>query len=980
MAEEIINIATFQFDIDKLNSNVDKLSDSLVKLKQDQKGYTDQIKATQKEIDTELKVKKVLIDANQTEGEQYELNEKKLKELTEAQKQSQIAQNNTSNQIKRVGIELGETNKQLQSYMNSEAKQQSLSDNANVALSKNIQNINQARASNTELLRIRNQLKPSIESEAKLITELNAKLDANNAFIKENASAYELQKIGIGDYTSGVKAGIEQSGLLGGKLQQVTQVFNSFAPVFNTLNQDIKQTINQLNIFGTSSDAAGKSANQTAEGTTALSTSQKLLAGGFQVATGAARVFTLALAATGIGLIIGAVVLLIGYFKTFDPVVDAIEQGMAGLGAAVRVVQQAFAGLFSGDFSGFDGLIGKMSEAASAAANLKEAQQDLADAQAVQSINNKRQEGEINRLLLQAKDRSKSEQERIDLLNKAEKTNKDNFESNKKLSEEQSRQAIEASRIAGELTDKEVANLQRGGLAYAKKLLNLGKITDDEVKLIEDAENAKLDIYNRSTQEQEKIINRRNIQIEKQEEAAKKAAEDEKKRQEKAIEDAKKASEARIKAMQVELDFYLESQGELKKDMAEQLAIDKETMRQSLAITKAEYDAKKITKREYELANLEITNEFAAKQVEATLANADIEFELFKLNNQRKLDENKFFSEELYQQELQRLNKVAEAEAAQQTLLFQNGKINAQEYGLAIAQIDANQQEANDAANAEREQAKKEKQAADISLQDELNAERFEYDLALQLERYDRQYTLEKEAAEKAGADMVLFEKAQAERKKQIEQAVQQNKLDLASQTLSNLANIAGKESAAGKAFAIAQATIDTYSSAVAAYRSLVGIPVVGPALATIAAGSAVVSGFKTIKQIASVKEPSKPQVPSYARGVIGLQGSGTGTSDSISANLSAGESVMTAQTTSMFPNLLSKLNMAGGGQGLGGMTASENSLLQNDINSNSNNAQMIESMANAIYLAAKEGTQKGSTDGLTNLSDNRQIQLDAKF
>ena len=44
------------------------------------------------------------------------------------------------------------------------------------------------------------------------------------------------------------------------------------------------------------------------------------------------------------------------------------------------------------------------------------------------------------------------------------------------------------------------------------------------------------------------------------------------------------------------------------------------------------------------------------------------------------------------------------------------------------------------------------------------------------------------------------------------------------------------------------------------------------------------------------------------------VRGAGTGTSDSIPARLSNGESVMTANTTAMFGGLLSSLNQLGGG------------------------------------------------------------------
>jgi hypothetical protein len=73
---------------------------------------------------------------------------------------------------------------------------------------------------------------------------------------------------------------------------------------------------------------------------------------------------------------------------------------------------------------------------------------------------------------------------------------------------------------------------------------------------------------------------------------------------------------------------------------------------------------------------------------------------------------------------------------------------------------------------------------------------------------------------------------------------------------LSGLSDLAGKETAAGKAFAVASATIDTYLGATKAYQSLAGIPLVGPALGAVAAGVAIAGGIKNVKSILAVKVP----------------------------------------------------------------------------------------------------------------------------
>lgn len=104
----------------------------------------------------------------------------------------------------------------------------------------------------------------------------------------------------------------------------------------------------------------------------------------------------------------------------------------------------------------------------------------------------------------------------------------------------------------------------------------------------------------------------------------------------------------------------------------------------------------------------------------------------------------------------------------------------------------------------------------------------------------------------------------EAERQKKEARAQNQKlAIDAAKNTLETISNIAqlfaGKsEKEQKKAFeiqkavGIAQATIDTYKSATAAYSSLAGIPVVGPALGIAAAAAAVTAGLLNVKQIAS--------------------------------------------------------------------------------------------------------------------------------
>lgn len=123
----------------------------------------------------------------------------------------------------------------------------------------------------------------------------------------------------------------------------------------------------------------------------------------------------------------------------------------------------------------------------------------------------------------------------------------------------------------------------------------------------------------------------------------------------------------------------------------------------------------------------------------------------------------------------------------------------------------------------------------------------------------------------------VADEKKATEAKKKLAQEESKAKM-LAAQTtadtLANLSNLLGQETAAGKAMAVASATISAILSAQKAYESVIGIPYVGPILAPINAGIALASGYKSIQSILAVQVPGQ---------------SGGGSSPSLGSGPSAG-------------------------------------------------------------------------------------------
>ena len=162
--------------------------------------------------------------------------------------------------------------------------------------------------------------------------------------------------------------------------------------------------------------------------------------------------------------------------------------------------------------------------------------------------------------------------------------------------------------------------------------------------------------------------------------------------------------------------------------------------------------------------------------------------------------------------------------------------------------------------------------------------------------------------AKKAGMDTVALEEQKSEAIRKIKSAQLQADLDATAGMLSSAAALQKEGTAGWKATKIAETIVSTYSAAQKAFESMAGIPIIGTTLGAIAAGIAVAAGLKQVQTIKNTK------IPMATGGMVG--GYGSGTSDSVDARLSKGESVINAKSTRMFKPLLSSINQAGGGVG----------------------------------------------------------------
>ena len=298
------------------------------------------------------------------------------------------------------------------------------------------------------------------------------------------------------------------------------------------------------------------------------------------------------------------------------------------------------------------------------------------------------------------------------------------------------------------------------------------------------------------------------------------------------------------------------------------------------------------------------------------------------------LESVKAGSEQEYQLKMQQLVAQRDVELRQKELTEQMKLAITEKYNKEIDDLSVQH---------ENDTAKKQADALKLRLDNELAEAKLNGDSELELLRMQEQQKLELKdslrrmeeesdaefRARQLAADQEYLDAKQAVIDKEVE--MQQNKGESLSVLAGNLSDLleqaaGGNENMAqlAKILAIAEVSIAqgvAIAKAVetATRSSATWIDMLA-AIGTVVASVTTVMG-KAMKSVKSAK---------FAQGGK-VEGPGSGTSDSIPAMLSNGESVMTAAATSMFAPLLSAFNQIGGGIPIN-VTASSNQALGEDM------------------------------------------------
>jgi hypothetical protein len=623
---------------------------------------------------------------------------------------------------------------------------------------------------------------------------------------------------------------------------------------------------------------------------------EKAAAAGTAILNGINKALNITLTANPIGLIVTALgLLVVGIAMAINPIKKFIAQ-FDFLNDAINTVLDTMRNVASF-------LTGGLIDDASTAKTRDNADKTIESLDDVGSAANKQIAESKRRLALMQAQGATEEQ----LLEQKKKINKEEVASK----QEAINALLKLQKIDGELSDEQ-----------KKKLVELQEAVKD---LNNDARVAQAEFEKKKADDAKKA---QEDAASKAKDAAKAAADKAKERREKALEAQKDALQ---KIKDLENSFYLDSIKDQEKRAQEELRIQQETADKSIQVQIDALDKKKnLTKEEKALRETLVAQQKALdeKQAQDTQKLLDEQAKA-RAEKEKEYQANLLALKDEYtlasiENEIDRGKKELEIQLANQIAEINQRQLTEEQKAKLIEAVTKINNEKVAAIEKENAQG-----IADFKFS--LVEEGFQKQLmTVELEKEAKLKQIEdlKLSEEDAAAARVEIERQAADSKKAINDAVLNAQLSATAGTLSAAASLFGENTLAYKALKIAETSITTYQSATSAYASTVGIPVVGPVLAPIAAGVAVASGLASIAKIAGVQVP-KPNAGGGGGGAAGgpskfamgglVVGPGSGTSDSIPAMLSAGESVINARSTEMFGGIISTINQMGGGSAIPG-------------------------------------------------------------
>lgn len=626
------------------------------------------------------------------------------------------------------------------------------------------------------------------------------------------------------------------------------------------------------------------------------------------------KLLKVALIGTGIGALVVALGSLVAWFTKTQKGVEAANKIMAALGATINVIidrasklGSALVNLFTGNFKkagedakGILAGIGKeVAEETKQAWRLADALNAIEKREVMLSMSRAANRAEIEKLKKAADDQTLSTNERIKAAEKAAAMEKEDLKLQTELAETRLANTLGFTEMNEEV--RKLLNQIKEGSVTADDVigkLGLSDSTIDDLKEFREQFNALQELqessYTRQTEQQNTLNSIRKEGADK----------------------AKEAKQVELEAVRAAEDAMLALVKDKREQGRKEIELTYNRQIEDLRIrlqTETNLTIKAKEAINAQIIALEKQKDEALNDLSEENLNKEIEYRQRLISLQ--LEAMKEGTEQEYQLKMQQLSVQREAELADKDLT--------EEMKLAITEKYASMM---DNLAVERERTTTERQQEQVRLRMENELMQLEQSGASEMEILQEQASQKLELLnniqqqEGESEQEFLNRKLQAHQeytdaKKELadkEVEIEQTKLEAIESVTGGLASAFEALGENNKAFAILSKTLALAEIAINTGKALaagiaqsqsVPFPANIAAIAT-TVGTILANIATAINTVKSAK---------FATGGL-VTGPGTGTSDSVPAQLSNGESVMTARATSMFAPILSSFNQMGGG------------------------------------------------------------------
>lgn len=626
------------------------------------------------------------------------------------------------------------------------------------------------------------------------------------------------------------------------------------------------------------------------------------------------KLLKVALIGTGIGALVVALGSLVAWFTKTQKGVEAANKIMAALGATIDVIidrasklGSALVNLFTGNFKQagadakavFSGIGKEIADETKQAWKLAEVLNEIDKKEVMLSMSRAANRAEIEKLKKAADDQTLSTQERIKAAEKAYELEKKDLKIQTDLAKARIANMLGYTDVTEDAL-KTIEDLQSGAITADEAIGKIGlseSTIEDLRKLSEEVNHLselEEDSYGRQTEQQNTLNSIRQEGADK----------------------AKEAKQKELEAVRAAEDAMLALVKDKREQARKEIELTYTRKIEDLRISLREEE--NLTVKARKAINEQIKSLEQQKNIELQkLSDEELQKEIDKRTKliSLQLESVKEGSEQEYQLRMQQLASQRDAELADKELTEQMKQAITAKYNKQMDDL---------AMQHEKDVSEKQQEAIRLRMENEIM--QMQQSGASELEILQEQASQKLELLnniqqqEGESEQEFLNRKLQAHQeytdaKKELadkEVEIEQTKLEAIESVTGGLASAFEALGENNKAFAIlsktlalAEIAINTGKALAAGIAQSQSVPFPANIAAIATTVGAILANIATaINTVKSAK---------FATGGL-VTGPGTGTSDSVPAQLSNGESVMTARATSMFAPILSSFNQMGGG------------------------------------------------------------------